>query len=59
MTKLSNNCSLIVLENLLNCIMLEGLNDLLKKTIYCSCKVGDYNVLYQQNCLLTVTNHYN
>ena len=25
----------------------------------CSCKVGDYNGLYQQNCLLTVTNRYN
>ena len=25
----------------------------------CSCKFDDYNGLYQQNCLLTVTNRYN
>ena len=25
----------------------------------CSYKVGDYNTLYHQNCLLTLTNHDN
>ena len=26
---------------------------------WCSWKIGDYNVLYPQNCLFTVTNFYN
>ena len=33
--------------------------NILRAKAICSCKVGDYNGWYQQNCLLTVTNRYN